>query len=285
MLEYNSKYQLLMCLLHKYAVANAERHLRVCHFITGKEKDALLDHWKGLPLTDAGVMPRPKDYKKPKPFLETPVPGYACSQRLCLFLTVNWEAMQWHYGTHHRERVRSLLIHYNIYGNQGSISFGLRSSALRADLLLLQAAPHRPTSLEPQPNVRLVLLQTFFPDPNIKWFVVDEEIFGSSDEDHKTRDEMVAFSPKQAATSLEQEPHADSQNEALSRGRGEEIWSWCEAHERAVCERELDRSRLMELQRNQAPSLRVGNASSSFFRLPLEVRQEMYKMILPAGVV
>lgn len=50
---------------------------------------------------------------------------------------------------------------------------------------------------------------------------------------------------------------------------------------RAMEERERDRPRLLELQRSKTPTLRAENVASQFFRLPLEIRQDIYKMGLP----
>lgn len=144
MLEYNSEYKVLICPIHKYAVHDADKHLCYHHCITGPEKYALLDQWKGLDLVNPKHFHRPPSGRRPKDFLDQPVLGYSCSS--CFFLTLKWETVLYHYMIFHDREI----------------------------------AAKRPRKNRPNPDVKLVYLQTIFPFPHIQWFTVGEENAGGS---------------------------------------------------------------------------------------------------------
>lgn len=129
MLEYNVEYKVLTRPYHKYAVVNPDEHLRICRTITGKEKDLLLDQWKGLDVVDPTEVAHPRAKALPKAFLRGPNTGYSCSS--CPFLTIEWTKMQDH----------QLMMHNYGFGDSW----------------------HPPTNLRPHLNVETVSLQTIFP--------------------------------------------------------------------------------------------------------------------------
>ena len=235
MLEYNSEYRVLICPIHKYAVHDADEHLRSSHCITGREKDALLDQWKGLNLVNPEHFNRQSSGKRPKDFLNEPVPGYSCSS--CFFLSIEREAIQYHHKT--------------VHGREIALA---------------------PLFAGQNPDVQLVELQTFFPYPHFRWFTVDDKNDDRSDEDGVTRNDAKNEEP--VVTDLAEDPAArDPTDEML-------------AHAVASENRYQYGSKIREQQRSQAPKLREANASSLYLaRLPLEIRQEIYKLVLGSGTV
>ena len=72
MLEYNDKYKVLLCPLHKCAVVDPDKHLRECHAITGKEKDILVQQWQDLNIVTPDDQPVPTNGKAPRDWLASP---------------------------------------------------------------------------------------------------------------------------------------------------------------------------------------------------------------------
>ena len=235
MLEYNSEYRVLICPIHKYAVHDADDHLRTSHCITGREKDALLDQWKGLDLVNPEHVNRQPSGKRPKNFLNEPVPGYSCSS--CFFLSIKWEAVQYHHET--------------VHGREIALA---------------------PLFTGQNPDVQFKKLQTFFPYPHIRWFAVDDKNDDRSDEDRVTRNDVK--NEESVVTGLSEDPAArDPADEMLAQAKASE-------------NRYRYGSKIREQQRSQAPKLREANASSLYLaRLPLEIRQEIYKLVLGSGTV
>ena len=137
MLQYNAKYEVFICKLHKHAVADPGWHLRVIHGMTSKESDALVEDCNRLIVHKPNRTP--PDEQESRSWLASPVEGYSCTG--CRFLT---------------KRYSNLVIHW------------------RKDHRLALSEIPAPTFEEPKSYAKCVRMQTLFPWPDIKWFTVKE---------------------------------------------------------------------------------------------------------------
>lgn len=136
--------------------------------------------------------------------------------------------------------------------------------------------PSSPTRLEPSSNAKIVFLQSFFSYPHIKWFTVK----------HNDCSLLANDQLKLHGGDGDSGSHTgDSDRAAAMKAFEEKSLASHYATLGAKETRDRDRSRLRELQRIKAPSVRVRNAKSSLWsRLPPEIRQQIYELALPARI-
>lgn len=137
-------------------------------------------------------------------------------------------------------------------------------------------APRSPTRLEPSSNAKIVFLQSFFSYPHIKWFIVKDSVCSLLANDQPSSDGGKGNSGSHTGHS-----------EGAAAIKASEVKSLASLQATLGAEetRDRDGSRLRELQRIEAPSVRMSNAKLSlWFRLPPEIRQQIYELALPAGI-
>ena len=136
--------------------------------------------------------------------------------------------------------------------------------------------PSSLTRLEPSSNAKIVFLQSFFSYPHIKWFTVKD--------DHCSL--LANSQPNLHGGDGDSGSHTGDPDRAaaMKAFEGKSLASHY-ATLGAEETRDRDRSRLRELQRINAPSLRVRNAKLSLWsRLPPEIRQQIYELAMPARI-
>ncbi|MCJ1455542.1 hypothetical protein MMC28_005897 [Mycoblastus sanguinarius] len=250
MLEYNSIYQVLICPLHKYAVPDPEGHLRMCHGITGSEKDLLLRQWKKLTLIRPEKFVSPPAGRPPKAFLASPSAGFRCLA--CGFLTSKWREMRSHQINFHCQYLKE-------------------SEAVVTE----------------SPNVRLVRIQTFFSFPHIRWFVVENPPTDPStiagfipDDDDDDLSTAIFSEYTEDDGALREESWFDYYQYLMD---SEHLYNRMDCHYYADY-MEQRRHGPREWRRSWVQYMRTQNFRFSLLhRLPYEIRLKVYNMVLPAG--
>lgn len=245
MLEYTSEYKVLVCPLHKCAVADADRHLRFDHAITGKEKDALIQQWVHLETIPPAQQHRPSNGNAAREWLARPVDGFAC--QACPFLTIKWDYLAVH----------------------GKKAHGW-------------SLPFRPEATKyPLQYATRVKIQTLFPYPHIRWFTVDEKAEQAAVENasvncsasphlarpispSKTLDEMLA--EYQTNLLKQRESEAEYQRTVLKQREGE------------ARRLEVQRATAPKIRAANSQSFFLA-------RIPLELRLQIYLLAIGEGAV
>lgn len=131
-----------------------------------------------------------------------------------------------------------------------------------------------PRRNKPNSHAKMVMLQTFFSHPYIQWFTVNKRKSHSSGKED-TRNIERNFG--NTDNILNSQPTA--QRGSTVAVESDALWTTLEGGTQYT-------PKLGEEQQMEAPSLHAKNAGPShLLRLPLEIRDQIYKMVLPAGVV
>ena len=245
MLEYNSKYKVLVCSLHRYAVTDPDEHLRTCHAITGGPKDALLQQWKDLDILAPEKQLVPAQGKMPRDWLADSKYGFACTS--CPFLTIKWLRMASHAKTH---------------------GWNLPNAI--------------PRERWPTESCARVEVQTLFPYPHIQWFTVDmsgDFEMGEDSQDDKVSSMLThQVSPVYTTDSS----HEMSANDRAKED--EEINQVIRKLLQERQEANMGWPRKKEVQGKNAQANKVANSRLKLFdRFPLEIRQQIYGLALNLG--
>ncbi|KAL8994021.1 MAG: hypothetical protein Q9169_005900 [Polycauliona sp. 2 TL-2023] len=102
LLQYNAKYKVLICQVHKCAINNPTQHLRYEHFLDGKDAEALIHDFSKLDLCDARHRRTPPDGQEERSWLAAPVDGFSCTGTGCRFNATNYSNLLEHWLHHHR---------------------------------------------------------------------------------------------------------------------------------------------------------------------------------------
>lgn len=137
LLHYDTKYKVLICRIHKYAICDPVYHLKREHCVTGKESDALIRDWLSLDLCAAKASRIPPDEQEERSWLATPVAGYSCTG--CRFLAKQFSGLSAHWSRDHHLDLRDI---------------------------------PAPTPESPKSYAKCVRMQSLFPCLEEKWFTV-----------------------------------------------------------------------------------------------------------------
>ena len=99
--SYLDRYGVLICKEHNTSVLNLSVHLRSFHKVTGKQRNAILQHFQGQPITPAQDIVLPAAFSPPIEELALPLDGLACKQDMCSYITVNIDTLRRHAKKQH----------------------------------------------------------------------------------------------------------------------------------------------------------------------------------------
>lgn len=101
LLKYLPQFKVLICIEHRYALQNVERHLQDYHTGKAKEKREVLNQYAQFELANPQDIQLPDPLHEPIDELGKPLRALICEEEECEFITIHREAMRRHCKVKH----------------------------------------------------------------------------------------------------------------------------------------------------------------------------------------